>query len=61
MAVPGRLMIENGGRMAFYRRNYCMLKKVNTALLGLAMTMGLSSAYAAETKKWMCCSSVAAS
>ncbi|MCB2252422.1 malate dehydrogenase (quinone) [Pseudomonas chlororaphis] len=28
-----------------------MLKKVNTALLGLAMTMGLSSAYAAETKK----------
>jgi malate dehydrogenase (quinone) len=28
-----------------------MLKKVNTALLGLAMTIGFSSSYAAETKK----------
>ncbi len=37
--------------MAFYRRYYSMLKKVNTALLGLAMSLGLSSSYAAEPKK----------
>ena len=40
-----------GRRMAFYRRYYRMLKKVNTALIGLAMSIGLTSAHAAEPKK----------
>ncbi len=37
--------------MAFYRRYYRMLKKVNTALIGLAMSIGLTTAHAAEPKK----------
>ncbi len=40
-----------GRRMAFYRRYYRMLKKVNTALIGLAMSIGLTTAHAAEPKK----------
>ncbi len=37
--------------MAFYRRYDNMLKKVNTALLGLALSIGASSSFAAESKK----------
>ncbi len=37
--------------MAFYRRYDNMLKKVNTALLGLALSMGVTSSFAAESKK----------
>jgi malate dehydrogenase (quinone) len=37
--------------MAFYPRYYCMLKKMNTALLGLAMLLGLAPLHAAEAKK----------
>ena len=44
-------MIESGGWMAFYPRYYCMLKKMNTALLGLALSLGLSPLHAAEAKK----------
>ncbi len=37
--------------MSTYPRYYRMLKKLNTALLGLAVTMGAMSVHAAETKK----------
>src|SRR5438128_10469299 len=44
-------MIKGCGRMAFYLRDHRMLKKMNTALLGLAMSMTLVPAHAAEAKK----------
>lgn len=47
--------------MAFYPRDTHMLKKTHTALLGLAMAMGLATTHAAEPKKLMSCSLVAAS
>ncbi len=37
--------------MASYHMDYSMLKKVNTALLGLALSMGIMPTHAAETKK----------
>lgn len=37
--------------MAFYPRDTHMLKKTHTALLGLAMAMGLATTHAAEPKK----------
>ena len=36
--------------MAFYLRYYNMLKKMNKGLLGLALTMGITSVHAAEPK-----------
>jgi len=37
--------------MTFYPGNHCMLNKANKALLGLALSMGLMQAHAAEVKK----------
>ena len=37
--------------MAFYHRCYLMFKKMNTALLGLALSMGITSVHAEEAKK----------
>jgi malate dehydrogenase (quinone) len=37
--------------MTFYPGNHCMLKKANKALLGLALSMGIMQAHAAEAKK----------
>ncbi len=37
--------------MTFYQRCYKMFKKMNTALLGLALSMGITSAHAEEAKK----------
>jgi malate dehydrogenase (quinone) len=39
------------GRMTFYQRCYKMFKKMNTALLGLALSMGITSVHAEEAKK----------
>src|SRR3546814_14411837 len=39
------------GGMAFYPRDTHMLKRTHTALLGLAMAMGLATTHAAEAKK----------
>jgi malate dehydrogenase (quinone) len=48
--VTGQLQFRPRGMM-FYPGNHSMLKKVNTALLGLAMSMGLTPLHAAEVKK----------
>ncbi|EJM82650.1 malate:quinone-oxidoreductase [Pseudomonas sp. GM67] len=37
--------------MTFYQRCYKMFKKMNTALLGLALSMGITSVHAEEAKK----------
>ena len=50
-SVQGPLRSAQGiGQMAFYLRYDNMLKKMNKGLLGLALSMGLSSVHAAETK-----------
>ena len=46
-----QLMLKTVGWMTFYPGNHSMLKKVNTALLGLAMSMGLTPLHADEAKK----------
>ncbi len=47
----GAVRMRMEGRMAFYHRCYRCLKKVNTALLGLALSMGMSAVHAEEAKK----------
>ena len=45
-----QLQALRAGQMAFYLRYYNMLKKMNKGLLGLALTMGITSVQAAEPK-----------
>ena len=45
-----QLQALRAGQMAFYLRYYNMLKKMNKGLLGLALTMGITSVHAAEPK-----------
>ena len=45
-----QLQALSAGQMAFYLRYYNMLKKMNKGLLGLALTMGITSVHAAEPK-----------